>query len=55
LVQDFSCNKVYEPTFSENEDGVRECIFYSLDKKEYSNGSYSLYGLKEPINASILI
>ncbi|CAL5021535.1 unnamed protein product [Urochloa decumbens] len=51
LAQSFSCNKLYEPTFTETDDGVRECIFYSLDTKEYSNGSYSLYGLKEPINA----
>ncbi|CAL4968902.1 unnamed protein product [Urochloa decumbens] len=51
LAQSFSCNKLYEPTFTETDNGVRECIFYSLDTKEYSNGSYNLYGLKEPINA----
>jgi hypothetical protein len=51
LAQGFSCYKVQEPTFTETHDGVRECIFYSLDTKEYSNGSCSLYGLKEPIDA----
>lgn len=46
-----SCNKVYEPTFTESDDGVRECVFYSLETKEYSNCTWNLLGLKEPLNA----
>ncbi|CAN6251860.1 unnamed protein product [Urochloa humidicola] len=50
LGQNFNCNRVYLPTFTENiasscGASYRECVSYSMDVKEFANGSCNLYDL----------